>query len=69
MTIPVIGSRYTGPSLDRPSLRQLPPGWLLEETKQDQRRAVWYRCRRWLWIAFLATLALGYVVAVRAVLN
>lgn len=28
-----IGSRYNGPVLDRPCLRQLPRGWVLEETK------------------------------------
>jgi len=30
MTYPVIGSRYDGPPLDRPALRQLPAGWELE---------------------------------------
>lgn len=29
----VIGSKYNGPVLDRPCLRQLPRGWVLEETK------------------------------------
>lgn len=29
----VIGSKYSGPVLDRPCLRQLPRGWVLEETK------------------------------------
>lgn len=28
-----IGSKYTGPSFDRPCLRSLPRGWILEETK------------------------------------
>ena len=27
---PVIGSKYTGPELDRPCLRRLPRGWVLD---------------------------------------
>lgn len=30
MSYPEIGSRYTGPALDRPCLRQLPREWHLE---------------------------------------
>ena len=67
--LPQIGARYTGPSLDRSSLRRLPPGWVLEETLQDRNDRAWWRVRRWLWIAFLAAAALGYVVAVKAVLS
>ena len=29
-----IGSKYSGPSLDRPCLRQMPREWELEETKK-----------------------------------
>ena len=36
-----IGSKYSGPPLDRPCLRHLPQGWVLEEAKQP-----W-----WLWLA------------------
>ena len=32
MTYPVIGSRYNNPPLDRPALRRLPAGWVLETT-------------------------------------
>lgn len=67
--LPQIGSRYTGQSLDRPSLRRLPSGWVLEETLQDQHNLASWRVRRWIWIAFLAAAALGYVVAVKAVLS
>ena len=68
-SFPQIGSRYDGPAFDRPSLRRLPAGWCLEETRHDRRKYAWFRVRRWLWITFLATVALGYVVAVRAVLT
>lgn len=65
---PQIGSRYTGPDFSRSALRRLPAEWELEETRQDRHRAAWFRVRRWLWIAFLAACAIGYVVAVKAVL-
>lgn len=68
MTYPQIGSRYYGADWSRPALRQLPRHWVLEETRDDMRRAPWCKVRRWLWLAFLATVALGYVVAVKAVL-
>mgnify|MGYP001561314147 CR=1 FL=1 len=69
MTYPRIGSGYTGPDFSRPALRRLPHGWVLEETRQDRHQRTWFRVRRWLWIAFLATAAFGYVVAVKAVLT
>ncbi len=69
MSFPQIGSRYSGPSFDRPSLRQLPPGWELEETRQDRSRARWFQVRRWFKIAFVLALLLAYVAAVYAVLN
>lgn len=31
---PIIGSRYEGPRLDRPALRQLPSGWVIEEARK-----------------------------------
>ena len=30
MSYPEIGSKYTGPALDRPTLRQMPRHWQLE---------------------------------------
>lgn len=30
-----IGSKYEGPAFDRPALRQLPPGWVLDEPKRQ----------------------------------
>lgn len=30
MAYPEIGSKYEGPVLDKPCLRQLPSGWILE---------------------------------------
>lgn len=69
MTYPVIGSKYIGPAFDRPSLRRLPPGWYLEESKCDHRKAQWYQIRKWLRVAFMLTVLLGYVAAVKAVLS
>ena len=34
MTYPIIGSKYTGPALDRPALRRLPAGWELEQERE-----------------------------------
>ncbi len=42
MSKPIIGSKYFGPELDRPCLRQMPHHWVLEETRADY-RPVWYR--------------------------
>jgi hypothetical protein len=33
---PQIGSKYNGPPLDRPALRQLPHGWIVEDPDPDQ---------------------------------
>ena len=41
---PVIGSKYTGEPLDRPCLRQLPRGWVLEETEEHGDTAVMLAC-------------------------
>lgn len=30
-----IGEKYTGPNLDRPALRKMPDGWLLEEDDKE----------------------------------
>ena len=38
---PVIGSKYDGPALDRPSIRQLPREWTLEETMRDRRPSLY----------------------------
>jgi hypothetical protein len=38
---PQIGSKYNGPSLDRPCLRVMPPGWVLEEARTPA-PAKWY---------------------------
>lgn len=35
----IIGSKYEGPSWDRPCLRQLPPGWTLDTGPAPER--VW----------------------------
>lgn len=32
-----IGSKYQGPSFDRPCLRQMPSHWTLEETRKKPR--------------------------------
>ena len=32
-----IGSRYEGPALDRPALRQMPSHWVLEESRPVRR--------------------------------
>lgn len=32
-----IGSKYTGPSLDRPALRRMPEGWYLYEPEKHKR--------------------------------
>ena len=45
-----IGSKYEGPPLDRPCLRQLPRGWVLEESREP-----W-----WLWcLRFVVRLLRG----------
>lgn len=54
LTHPIIGSKYEGPSLDRPSLRQMPRHWILEEAREDY-RPVWYR-RVEIWILIIAAL-------------
>ena len=37
-----IGSKYEGPPLDRPVLRQLPRHWILEDAREDYRPR-WFR--------------------------
>lgn len=41
MSRPIIGSRYTGPSFDRPALRRLPTGTVLEEASKPL--PAWWR--------------------------
>jgi hypothetical protein len=40
-----IGSKYEGPSWDRPCLRQMPREWTLEET----RKTWWQVIALWVW--------------------
>ena len=56
-----IGSKYHGVQLDRPALRQLPRGWVLEETRTTP--AFW---RFWFasenLLMLLVAAVLGYAV-------
>ena len=55
---PIIGSKYHGPDFQRPSLRQLPRGWVLEETRANKYR--WWRDPD-LW-AVVAVVVVGLLV-------
>ena len=45
----IIGSKYEGPSWDRPALRQLPRYWVLEETRD--RFVFWRQEDFWVGVA------------------
>lgn len=61
---PQIGSKYTGPDYDRPCLRQLPSGWVLEEA---QAPAPWWQSsERWLMVFVILMLLLAGAQAVNA---
>lgn len=47
MSHPIIGSKYNGPSLDKPCLRRLPIGWVLEEARRAPMVPWWQRSERW----------------------
>jgi hypothetical protein len=46
---PIIGSKYDGPPLDRPCLRKLPSGWVIEDPDPDS--ASFGGCIPWLIVA------------------
>ena len=69
-TPPIIGSKYTGPSFDRPALRQMPRHWTLEETRTQSKLARWlernYLLSALLTAALLLALLVACAAAVRA---
>lgn len=64
-TYPEIGSKYEGPCYDRPALRKLPPGWVLEETLSDVPAPWWQRSERWVLVLIVLMLLLGAAQAVK----
>lgn len=58
-----IGSKYDGPVLDRPCLRQMPREWTLEETRVEP--IAW---ERWALVVILLALLMACTHIARAIL-
>ena len=59
-----IGSKYDGPCLDKPCLRQMPRHWTLEETRPQ--RVQW---ERWMTVALVLVLLISCAQTARLVLS
>lgn len=63
-----IGSKYDGPCFDKPCLRRLPIGWVLEGSIKPDRFRWWQRTDKWVAIVVALLLLVACAQAiVRAV--
>lgn len=63
-----IGSKYEGPSLDRPCLRQLPRHWVLS-TEEPIRPRWWHKPDAWVGIVCALAYAVLFAQAVAQAIN
>ena len=64
-TYPQIGSKYSGPHLDRSPLRQMPQGWVLEPTEVVSKPSLRTLLKTALWII----VAIGYLAVLGTVIS